>query len=62
MSPDLFFPPRGVSTAEAMAVCRGCEVREECGEYAFVHRMKFGIWGGMSDRVRRRRIRNETAA
>ena len=54
VDPDLFFPERGASTREAKEVCRGCVVREECLEYALSNGEKFGIWGGMSDRERRR--------
>ena len=52
--PDLFFPERGASTREAKEVCRGCVVREDCLEYALANGEKFGIWGGMSERERRR--------
>ena len=58
--PDLFFPERGASTKEAKAVCRGCVVREECLEYALANGEKFGIWGGLSERERRR-IRRQRA-
>lgn len=54
VDPDLFFPERGSSTREAKEVCRGCVVREDCLEYAIVHSEKFGIWGGLSERERRR--------
>jgi WhiB family redox-sensing transcriptional regulator len=54
VDPELFFPERGSSTREAKEVCRGCVVREECLEYALAHGEKFGIWGGMSERERRR--------
>ncbi len=54
VEPDLFFPERGASTKEAKEVCRGCVVRENCLEYALDHGEKFGIWGGMSERERRR--------
>src|SRR5689334_2125879 len=54
VDPDLFFPERGASTKEAKSVCGGCEVRMECLEYALRHGEKFGIWGGMSERERRR--------
>ncbi len=60
VDPDLFFPERGASTREAKEVCRGCVVREDCLEYALVNGEKFGIWGGMSERERRR-IRRERA-
>ena len=60
VDPDLFFPERGASTREAKEVCRGCEVRIDCLEYALQNGEKFGIWGGMSERARRR-IRRQRA-
>jgi len=54
VDPDLFFPERGASTKEAKAVCRACVVREDCLEYALDNSEKFGIWGGLSERERRR--------
>ena len=60
VDPDLFFPERGASTREAKEVCRGCVVREECLEYALANGEKFGIWGGLSERERRR-IRRQCA-
>jgi WhiB family transcriptional regulator, redox-sensing transcriptional regulator len=54
VDPDLFFPERGASTREAKEVCRGCIVRVDCLEYALANGEKFGIWGGMSERERRR--------
>ena len=60
VDPDLFFPERGASTREAKDVCRGCVVREDCLEFALQNGEKFGIWGGMSERERRR-IRRQRA-
>ena len=54
VDPDLFFPERGASTKEAKEVCRGCVVQNDCLEYALANGEKFGIWGGMSERERRR--------
>jgi len=54
VDPDLFFPERGASTREAKEVCRGCVVRESCLEFAITNGEKFGIWGGLSERERRR--------
>ena len=54
VDPDLFFPERGASTREAKEVCRGCVVRLHCLEYALVNGEKFGIWGGLSERERRK--------
>ena len=54
VDPDLFFPERGASTREAKEVCRGCVVRADCLEYALANGEKFGIWGGLSERERRK--------
>ena len=62
VDPDLFFPERGASTREAKEVCRGCVVREDCLEYAIVNAEKFGIWGGLSERERRRIRRARSGA
>lgn len=61
VDPDLFFPERGASTKEAKEVCRGCVVREACLEHALSNGEKFGIWGGMSERERRRMRRQRSA-
>ena len=60
VDPDLFFPERGASTREAKEVCRGCVVRDDCLEFALRNGEKFGIWGGLSERERRR-IRRQRA-
>ncbi len=54
VDPDLFFPERGASTKEAKAVCQACVVRDDCAEFALANGEKFGIWGGLSERERRR--------
>ncbi|HEX9683332.1 MAG TPA: WhiB family transcriptional regulator [Acidimicrobiales bacterium] len=60
VDPDLFFPERGASTREAKAVCQGCVVRDECLDFAITNGEKFGIWGGRSERERRK-IRRQRA-
>ncbi|GAB4915373.1 hypothetical protein MAHJHV30_45200 [Mycobacterium avium subsp. hominissuis] len=52
--PEAFFPEKGGSTREAKRICQGCEVKTECLEYALAHDERFGIWGGLSERERRR--------
>jgi WhiB family redox-sensing transcriptional regulator len=52
--PEAFFPEKGGSTREAKRVCLGCDVRGECLEYALENDERFGIWGGLSERERRR--------
>ncbi|GAB3296870.1 WhiB family transcriptional regulator [Epidermidibacterium keratini] len=56
--PEAFFPEKGGSTREAKKICVGCEVKAECLEYALANDERFGIWGGLSERERRR-IKNE---
>ena len=52
--PEAFFPEKGGSTREAKRICVGCEVKGECLEYALEQDERFGIWGGLSERERRR--------
>ena len=52
--PEAFFPEKGGSTREAKRVCTGCTVRAECLEFALANDERFGIWGGLSERERRR--------
>ena len=52
--PEAFFPEKGGSTREAKRVCVGCDVRAECLEFALASDERFGIWGGLSERERRR--------
>ena len=59
LDPDLFHPARGDmgTIAEAKAVCAGCPVREACLDYALANSEHFGVWGGTTERERRR-LRN----
>jgi WhiB family redox-sensing transcriptional regulator len=52
--PEAFFPEKGGSTREAKRVCTGCTVRAQCLESALTNDERFGIWGGLSERERRR--------
>lgn len=52
--PEAFFPEKGGSTKAAKQVCVGCEVRAECLQYALNNDERFGIWGGLSERERRK--------
>lgn len=56
--PDAFFPDKGGSTREAKQVCAACPVSAKCLEYALTHDERFGIWGGASERERRRMRRS----
>ena len=52
--PEAFFPEKGGSTREAKRVCLTCEVQADCLDYALQHDERFGIWGGLSERERRK--------
>ena len=52
--PEAFFPEKGGSTREAKKVCLTCEVRTACLESALMKDERFGIWGGLSERERRK--------
>lgn len=54
----LFFPAERRDAPDARRICADCPVRHPCGEYAVEHNIRHGIWGGMSERERRR-IRQE---
>ncbi len=53
LEPKMFHTERGESTREAMAVCVGCVVVEQCLHYALSNGIKYGVWGGKSERQRR---------
>jgi WhiB family redox-sensing transcriptional regulator len=59
--PEVFFPEKGGSAREAKRVCLSCEVRVECLGYASANDERFGVWGGLSERERRRVARRAAA-
>jgi hypothetical protein len=59
---DLFFPEKGGSTRDAKKMCLSCEVREECLQHALENEERFGIWGGKSERERRRILKESQPA
>jgi WhiB family redox-sensing transcriptional regulator len=52
--PEAFFPEKGGSTRDAKRICTSCDVRAQCLEYALQNDERFGIWGGLSERERRK--------
>jgi WhiB family transcriptional regulator, redox-sensing transcriptional regulator len=54
VDPDAFFPEKGGSTRLAKGICRKCLVKAECLRSALTNDERFGIWGGLSERERRR--------
>jgi WhiB family redox-sensing transcriptional regulator len=59
--PEAFFPEKGGSTRDAKKICSTCEVRVRCLEYTLVNDERFGIWGGLSERERRKLRKRDTA-
>ncbi len=57
MDPAAFFPSDGIGVQEAQKTCAQCPVREPCLEYALENRVDHGVWGGTSERERRRILR-----
>lgn len=51
--PDQFFVRGAAQARRAIAVCSGCEVKEQCLGYALEHAIDFGVWGGLTERQRR---------
>jgi WhiB family transcriptional regulator, redox-sensing transcriptional regulator len=65
LAPSTFFPNDGVGVEVARRICATCPVQEPCLEYALAERIDHGVWGGASERERRRiakRRRQEAAA
>ena len=63
--PAAFFPSDGVGVDKARKICAECPVKSECLEHALEHRIEHGVWGGCSERERRRilkRRRDESPA
>jgi WhiB family redox-sensing transcriptional regulator len=55
--PTLFFPSDGVGVDVARRICATCAVKDQCLEYALRNRIDHGVWGGTSERERRRILR-----
>jgi WhiB family transcriptional regulator, redox-sensing transcriptional regulator len=61
MPPAVFFPSDGLGVQAAQRICAECPVAEACLEYALVNRIDHGVWGGRSERERRRILRTRRA-
>lgn len=58
MDPELFFPigvtgPALLQIEEAKAVCRRCEVMEQCRRWSLDTMQDMGVWGGLDEEERR---------
>jgi WhiB family redox-sensing transcriptional regulator len=59
--PATFFPSDGVGVDKARKICADCPVTQPCLEYALEHRIDHGVWGGCSERERRRILKRRRA-
>ncbi len=57
VDPDIFYPVSDEEAEDAKSICRQCPVQELCLEWALTNREKEGVWGGATERERRRIIR-----
>ena len=57
VEPDIFYPASDEESDAAKAVCGVCPVRQPCLEYALASREKDGVWGGATEKERRRLLR-----
>jgi WhiB family redox-sensing transcriptional regulator len=62
LAPSMFFPSDGVGVDVARRVCADCPVKSPCLEYALFNRIEHGVWGGASERERRRIARQRRLA
>ena len=57
VDPEIFFPTATNSHGTAKRICRGCEIRSECLQYALDNRERYGVWGGMGEKQRRKLLK-----
>ncbi len=57
VEPEIFYPETDEEAEVAKSICRQCAVRQTCLEYALANRERDGVWGGATERERRRMLR-----
>jgi len=57
LDPAVFFPDSEENAEEAKSICAECVVRLSCLEHALAVRERDGVWGGLTEKERRRMIR-----
>lgn len=62
LDPGIFFPPTDEDAVVAKEVCGQCSVQETCLEFALQGREKDGVWGGATEKERRRILRQRRRA
>jgi WhiB family redox-sensing transcriptional regulator len=62
LDPEIFYPALDDDVEDAKAICTHCAVRETCLEFALQVREKEGVWGGATEKERRRILRQRRRA
>jgi WhiB family redox-sensing transcriptional regulator len=62
MDSELFYPGQGEDPNPAKAICRLCDVQASCLAYALNRPERFGVWGGLTVRERRRILKAKANA
>jgi len=62
VAPDIFFPSDGMGVLVAQRICAECPVADQCLEYALENHIDHGVWGGASERERRRILRRRRSS
>jgi WhiB family transcriptional regulator, redox-sensing transcriptional regulator len=62
LSSDIFYPISENETDIAKSICATCPVAGACLEFALGNREREGVWGGTSERERRRIVRQRRKA
>lgn len=57
VDPDVFYPSSDEEADAAKSVCAVCPVQQTCLEFALTNRERDGVWGGATERERRRLVR-----
>jgi WhiB family transcriptional regulator, redox-sensing transcriptional regulator len=57
LDPEIFYPATDEEADEAKSICAICPVRQMCLEHALMAREREGVWGGLTERERRRVVR-----
>jgi WhiB family redox-sensing transcriptional regulator len=57
VDPDIFYPVSDEDAEDAKAICATCPVQQLCLDWALANREKEGVWGGATERERRRILR-----
>ena len=57
VDPEVFYPVSDEQARAAKVVCERCPVRQPCLEFALASREREGVWGGATERERRRILR-----